>query len=492
MTYEELIARQKQNGLMGGQPSLFSGFGDHMMGGLETGLMAATGALAEPMAGIAGMFGMASGDTNTDYVNQTRDKLTYKPKSKAVKALFEKATPYAEKAGGWVDNAATGIESYTGIPREAVKAGPLMAAELAGGVGLMGRVGNTLTKNAVSVPRKMGQSGAISKTPRMSRAEAERLGYWHPIGGGKKTAKPFDEYTSTVIDTSNAHPSTILHPEEMLGGVIIPGFGDRTMAGKLLTSVDGVDFENPVQLDGGHGFMKENPAGWASAKPVITKLNNKAIEALDQGKTPYLNYMPMKHETVDFNTMMSDALLEQMKASKITKKAKKEFDKKIRTIRPEWKGIDNPESRAQLDKTGALRQAFVDTAKLDQFKNQGFPDIAGTRKALIDPILMDTPLLHGGQSIARLDGKVIDIPEVPHPTYPSQMGGEYIGGLEQGIPLQLMMPDFIKARRADPLDTGPAYDYRSIDMAKPVQPANQEWLDGLMDYIEKSKEFNPQ
>jgi len=95
---------------------------------------------------------------------------------------------------------------------------------------------------------------------------------------------------------------------------------------------------------------------------------------------------------------------------------------------------------------------------------------------------MDTPIHQGGQAISKLDGSVIQTPTQPHTTYNTQMGGEYKGGISEGIPREIMFPDFTAARRAagKPVMS----DVRSFQLGAPTQEMNQEWLDAVMTYMD--------
>jgi hypothetical protein len=186
---------------------------------------------------------------------------------------------------------------------------------------------------------------------------------------------------------------------------------------------------------------------------------------------------------MNYNTMMSDALLEQMKAGKITKKAIAAFDKEVKAIRPEWKGVMSPESRAQLESNGALRHVFVDRMQLDKFQNAGFPDISYTRYAITDPLLLNEPMYSGGLSIGKMvpNAELITNPKIPHKTYDTQLPGEYFGGFEKSIPKEILYPDWYKMRRE--IGAPESGDVRSFQLAKPIQPTNQEWLDNLMKFL---------
>jgi len=141
-----------------------------------------------------------------------------------------------------------------------------------------------------------------------------------------------------------------------------------------------------------------------------------------------------------------------------------------------------------LETNGALRHAFMDTVQLEDFQKRGFPDLASTRKAITDPDLYDVPLLHGGQSFGLLDGTTISNAAFPHKTYDTQLGGKYVGGISEGIPAQLLFPDFYAARRA--AGKPPQSDYRSFSLSSHAQPMNQQWLDNIMGYLDRNLPVN--
>jgi len=331
--------------------------------------------------------------------------------------------------------------------------------------------------------------------PRASLAENIARGLYHPVGEGKKLEKPISEMQFTQEIVKNLPERQIISPERLQGSSFVPATGDRTAAGRMLTEIEGVQLPNPVMLEGGPDFMRTHlPYGtaWASDLSAITgkknALSERIKEAAGKGSSDvYMVYTPMGHVGGDFSTMMSDALLQQIKGGKITKKAKREFDKEVRIFRPEWKGIDAPEARDQLNENGALRHAFIDRMTLDQFKTAGFPDLATTRAAISEQSLMDVPIHAGGFSVAKMDptGRIITESAAPHTTYNTQLAGQYVGGFEQPIPRELMFSDFTRARRA--AGTDPAGDVRSFQLSNPVQQATQEWLDNLMRFMESTR-----
>ena len=329
-----------------------------------------------------------------------------------------------------------------------------------------------------------------TKAPRMSAEEARAAGYWHDIGAGKKLPIPISEMRATLEPVGNLPPKISITPENMKGGSIVSLAGDRSATGQNLLGIGDVQFENPVYLGGGYDFMRANsPSGsiWASEKGAAQGLLNQINEAAKYGGDVYGAYTSMGPLSMNYNTMMSDALLEQMKAGKISKKSIAAFDRQVKAVRPEWKGVMNPESRDQLESNGALRIAFVDRMQLDEFQNAGFPNIAQTRFAITDPLLLNEPMYSGGLAVGKMkpNTELITNPVSPHKTYNTQLAGEYLGGLEQSVPKEIMFPDWYKMRRE--IGAPESGDVRSFQLANPIQQTNQEWLDNIMQYLASQK-----
>lgn len=328
---------------------------------------------------------------------------------------------------------------------------------------------------------------AAPKAPRMSAAEAREAGYWHNIGAGKKLPIPISQMTAEREPVRGLMDVIQLNPESMQGGAIIPLTGDRSIAGENLLGIGGTRFNNPVYLEGGYDFMRtHSPEGtvWASELGRARGIQNQVDRAANlTGGNVYGVYSAMGPNSMDFNVMMADSLIEQIQAGKISQKAIKAFDKEVRKLRPEWKGVMNPEARAQLDANGELRKAFVNRMELDEFQNAGFPNIAYTRYAITSPKLLDEPLYSSGLgvSVMRPGAELVTNPITPHKTYNTQVQGQYAGGFEQSIPMSIMYPDWYKQRRA--INAPMRADPRSFDFSKPIQVTNQEWLDGIMNYL---------
>lgn len=325
---------------------------------------------------------------------------------------------------------------------------------------------------------------------RASRAENEAAGLYHPIGGGLKLERPVPEMSATVEQVRDLPQRALISPEKMQGGRLLALIGDRTAAGRKLLEVNGQPLASPVLLEGGPDFMRthmNDGAAWASGKGVISRLSKGTQNAAEGGKDVYGVYSAMGHTAGDFSTMMSDALMAQARNADIKKKDIRAFDKEVRALRPEWPGLLDEDANRILAESGPLRLALVDRMGLDRYRQAGFPDVASSRAAILEPGLMDAPLWSSGFSVAKMDptGRVIPNPTTPHKTYDTQLSGQYVGGLENPVPREIMFPDFFAKRRATGAD--PSGDNWAYQRATVTQDANQQWLDGVMGYIEKAK-----
>jgi len=344
---------------------------------------------------------------------------------------------------------------------------------------------------------------------RLSKAENELLGLYHRVGGGKKLKKPIGEYSFTTAPNPKVKMAEekLVTPEDLVGGYGIPFIGDSSMAGRLLTGAEGHEFHQPVELEGGHDYMRanqhEDPAKraiWASAQGKISHLTKKAKRVSEHGEPVYGIHTSMSPTGVDFSHMPVEVLAELVKNAKITKKAQNTFNKEMRAQHPEFPGVMHEELHDMLRAPGSgeLRKHFVERMATDPYQEAGFPEIAMARLAVQHPNLMrhDEP---GKEFVASSIGRFrpdfgqVETPVHPHHSYPSVIGGEYVGALhpEHAQPLMTtkeFFPEFHKQRRE--FNAPEAGDRRAFELSQPVQKFDQEWLDKVMPvYLKRRKKI---
>lgn len=347
----------------------------------------------------------------------------------------------------------------------------------------------------------VGRSKTMMARP--SKAENEAAGLYHPISD-TKLKKPISDI-QYVREENLQRPLSkrqYVSPESLQGGYAIPFVGDRAIASQILRQVEDTPLSSPVILEGGPNYMRanvESGAGesgiWASGPGVVSRLAGVAREGMEKGGPVYGVYSAMSPTSLGFNTMLTEALLNQIDTKNLSKEAIKEFNESVRMekggVGKNFVGIESPLVRAQLlnnnPATGDLRTLFTKTMAKEKSQKLGFPDVAATRVAITEPELLNVPVGSSGFSIGRFNENLetTDQPRFPHATYKTQIRGDYIGGTEKPIPYEIMFPDFYASRRAAGID--PAGDWRSFSLSNISQPLNQEWLDNVMRYLESSK-----
>jgi len=235
--------------------------------------------------------------------------------------------------------------------------------------------------------------------------------------------------------------------DDLEGSILMRAAGDRSARGKIVTEVDGLPLGTPVKLEGGRDYMRDPKRAWASDKGIINALRNKAAPHLEAGKDVNLVYVPMQHGAVDFNTMMSDVMLEQIKAGRHGTQAQIDaVDAVMRQKYPDWPGLMDPGARAALDHSGKMRLRLKQALNSKAMEDAGFPNFGVSRAAITDPELMDTGYLYGGQAVAQLDPG-LELLDSGHATYNSAVGGKYLGSLsDEGVPYSIMFPDYYESQ----------------------------------------------
>ena len=372
-----------------------------------------------------------------------------------------------------------------------------------GGLGIIKSAGRTAHEQEAAIRAAQNAKVAeqMANLPPRNKKANEALGLYHPVGGGIKLSKPVSGMHATTVPDPKFKPPKIgvVTPEQMVKeeAAIIPLVGDRAAAGRYLTHVGENELETPVRLTGGARYMDANynpvspdeSAAWESGAGRISALAAQAGRAGEGGRPVYGMYVAGSGTNTDFNVMGANALLQQIPFSKITKKSEKAFDQAMKEGSkafppiPNWPGIRSPLAQEMiLDKSnGILRTKLFGTMGKEEFQSMGFPEVPGTRKAIIEPELLDVPTNQAGFRMARMDtsGRIIEDPIIPS-DYPKAWAGQVAGKFDEPTDYKDIWQTHHEARRLMG-DKAPASgDYYSFSRAHPIQYADQEWLDKLL------------
>jgi len=340
----------------------------------------------------------------------------------------------------------------------------------------------------------------LAKLPPRSKKAATEFGLYHPVGGGLKLSRPVSGMYSTTVPDPMFNPPEIgiITPEQLVKeeAALFPLVGDRAAAGRYLTHIGENELEIPVRLTGGPRYMDANynlvspdeSSAWESGLGRVTALGRQAARAGEGGRPVYGVYTAGSATNTDFNIMGANALLQQLPFSEISKKSVKEFDRAMKEGSkdfpplPDWPGIMSPEAQTMiLDKSnGIVRTKLFNVMGKENFQSMGFPDVAATRKSIIEPELLDIPTNEAGFRLARMDttGRTIENPLIPS-DYPVAMAGQVAGRLDVPADYKDIWQSHFEARRL--LSQPESGDYRSFSLAHPIQYADDEWLNRLME-----------
>ena len=324
-----------------------------------------------------------------------------------------------------------------------------------------------------------------------------------PIGYGNKglQTEPLSELDIGYVDQGLLAPEKKLSIEDLQGSVLFPLLGDHSKAGSDLVSIGGNTFKTPVPLDGGFNFMRLNPeekAVWASGEGVTNRIHKKVSRVADETGLPVnMIYSAMGKDSIDFATFPALTLTEMLPFSKIKKKDLSEFHKKMKSditigsdvykAAKDFPKLDDEGLRAYLEKASPeTRKKFVRLMDTAPYQNAGFPSVAQARYAATEDVLKDVGAGESGFAVGQLDTSKLPTsnPLNPHSTYGSQLYGNYLGGLEQGVPRNVLFRDFYKPLENQKTKAGnftnSAMKDQKFRFNLPTQIVDQELVDTIM------------
>jgi len=237
---------------------------------------------------------------------------------------------------------------------------------------------------------------------------------------------------------------------------------DRTAAGGLLRGINDVTLNQPVVLRGGQDFMFENPGMvWASGKiPVSLLQKMAAIAKKETGQDPLLLPYRMAPSGGDFAAMTGEAMLNYADVA-MTPAVKREVNRKIKGIIPEWAGLGSEKGIEQYQRSSKAKRDAVRNMLDKNYRQAGGLNIGEARLSVTDPrqyAAADTGL----QNVGVMYAGQPTIAQSGHPSYPFGVPGEGIGRLKEDIKAFELLPNFAAARRiADPRKPNDQ-DYRSL------------------------------
>jgi len=270
----------------------------------------------------------------------------------------------------------------------------------------------------------------------------------------KTTIVPIQNYNVPEVSLANYE-----------GYPFITSMADRTRTG-LLTDIDGVLLNRPVELQGGQPYMFENPGQvWASGRKPATDIYELAAE-LKSGtkKDPLFLPFVMSPSGSDFANMTGETMLAYAQSA-MSKGTKSALDSRIKKqFIPDWKGIDDPASIDQFKKLSDKKRKSMKKQLLDkEFRNEGGLSIGEARLAIADP----AQLMSKDASIMNVGQVFPDRPMIMqsgHSSYPLGVPGQGLGVSKDKFNIFQLLKDYSNRRGVvDP--TNPSRpDIRTLEM----------------------------
>lgn len=270
----------------------------------------------------------------------------------------------------------------------------------------------------------------------------------------KTTVVPLQDYTVPQVSLANYE-----------GYPFITSMADRTRTG-LLTDIDGVLLNRPVELQGGQPYMFENPGQvWASGKKPATDIYNLAAELKrGTGKDPLFLPWVMSPSGSDFANMTGETMLSYAQSA-MGKSTKSALDKQIKNkFIPDWKGIDDPASIDQFKKLSDKKRKLMKQQLLDkEFRNEGGLSLGEARLSIADPAQLtsqDATILNVGQVFP--DRPMIM--QSGHSSYPLGVPGQGIGESKDKFNIFQLLKDYSAARGIKNPENPSRPDIRTLEM----------------------------
>lgn len=350
--------------------------------------------------------------------------------------------------------------------RDAVRSGNYDTIEIIntadeGNITISTKPENIRSINAEFDPEKIGSAQILASGSRAGTGVAAGSAIRETFRIGDEGFDPrFDSRAKEqqrILDTELRYESSpIVRPYvsiyDLEGKPFALTMADRTKAGSRLLGVEGVDYDIPVDLQGGQDYMFANPLGregqvWAQDKGATSMYLNSFMGLGGQPIADEILMLPyrMAPSGGDFATMTAETMLTHAR-NNMTRRSKAKVDRALKDIYPEWKGIDNPESITQIAMMkGDPRKQILQVMDRD-FRNEGGIGIGQARLAVTDRLQYNAPD-YTLQNVGAADPYLGRFEQSGHRTYSQGLAGRPIGTLvETDINAMELLPDFVRGR----------------------------------------------
>jgi hypothetical protein len=348
-------------------------------------------------------------------------------------------------------------------------------------------------RNLTDAPAQ-GQS-AIPEQPRI---QTNLGGDQSPLQGlgsiiDPNTGRPFDD--RYAVGVSGVNPRANVLPKldafsrqvegsqanapevslvDYLGRPYMTHMSDRTDAQTILRGINGIEFREPIGLQGGQDFMfNDYGLAWAGGGGHPTSYMRVADQLRkDTGENPLWLPWRMAPKGSDFSGMTGEVMMEYS-ATNMSPGQKRTLNSQLKEVIPGFTNVDDMAMRElwiRLD-TATRKKGL---AVMDKMRDAGGISVSEARLAIADPRQTNAPDW-GLQNVGEINASGVLMPS-QHRTYPKGIPGKGLGVLKERNQFNALdlVDDQLQAR---------GKDYMSLIKGKPTLQSNALMYGNVMSGI---------
>jgi hypothetical protein len=292
--------------------------------------------------------------------------------------------------------------------------------------------------------------------------------------------------------------------EQMLGRPLIVLPADKTIYGNV-SRVAGVDID-PYMVQGGPGHLDKH-GNWVSMGSAARGKQLHANKVMDKtGEQPMYVYTAMGNPGSNFAESASAVALRYIESgggltdngvSLLNSKMGAMLDKGDTVgIATDWPGYESPQQVMEWLKNdtpkgpsaGNKRKAFISALDSKQLQDNGAPIMNDVYSIINEKELRDYPAGFSGHRamLSEYTDHRNLMPDNTNDSYDTKIPGQHgLAITDPMVPWNVMFPDPAKARAKK---QGPYRSFQTSGSAKDYQMANDEWFEGIQNYLRSLKE----
>ena len=247
-------------------------------------------------------------------------------------------------------------------------------------------------------------------------------------------------FRPNVTNTGPITPVKRLAFQDLEGRPYVSTMSDRTAAGGILEGIGDKNLKYGVPLTGGQDYMRTHRDMWASADSVTPKMVQGAKEMQAKtGETPIFMPWRMAPTGGDYAHKTGQTMLSYA-AENMPSKAKKSLNSELKKLIPDWVGLDDPKSLVQYGAQPDKKRKFIQNMMDKKYRDKGGISITQARLGVSDQLQLNAPV-SGFQNVGLFDMDRGNVPKGGNATYPSSVGGNYLGTLDTDITAMDLNPE---------------------------------------------------